>query len=262
MTSFLYEGWVRHRRTAPTQHSFRYRVVMLYLDLGELDRAFAGSRLFSVERPGVASFRRSDHLGDPNVPLERTVRDLVEARTGARPTGPIRLLTHPRYFGYVMNPVSFFYCFEDDGVTLRDVVAEVNNTPWGERHAYVLGDADNLGGEVTKQFRFRKDFHVSPFMSMDLDYDWRFVTPGERLAVHMTNRDGDRELFDATMVMERRPMTPATLRRAVWRYPLMTARVVGAIYWQALRLRLKGTPYFEHPEPTPKQTARRAEPHS
>ncbi len=240
--SHLYEGWVRHRRYAPTEHAFEYRVCLLYLDLEHLDRAFAGSRLFAVERPAVASFRREDHLGDPAVPLHAAVRDLVESQTGHRPSGPIRLLTHPRYFGYVMNPVSFYYCFDPAGQQVETVVAEVNNTPWGERHNYVLHAEDGLS------FQFAKAFHVSPFMPMDVDYDWRFTAPDQRLAVHMVNRrDGD-AFFDATMVLERRAMTPRSLRRAVIRYPAMTVQVIAAIYWQALRLRFKNTPFYEHPE--------------
>lgn len=246
MTSYIYEGWVRHRRHAPTRHAFRYRVAMLYLDLEQLDEAFDGSWLFRNERPGLASFRRADHLGDPDVPLASAVRDLVVERTGRRPAGRICLLTHPRYAGYVMNPVSFYYCF-DETDRVQAIVAEINNTPWGERHCYVLGAGENLGNATTQRFCFAKDFHVSPFMPMNHDYDWRFVVPGEHLAVHMVNLDDGRPCFDASMSLQRRAMTPKTLRRSFFRFPLMTVKVVSAIYWQALRLRLKRTPFYEHP---------------
>ncbi len=247
MSSFIYEGWVRHRRFSPTQHQFRYRVSMLFLDLDQLDDAFRGSRLFKLERRGLASFRRQDHLGDPERPLQACVRELVRERTGRAPSGAIRLLTQPRYFGYVMNPVSFYYCYDDAG-ELDTIVAEINNTPWGERHCYVLDPSSNHGTAKTRRFRFAKDFHVSPFMPMDVDYDWRFVAPGERLAVHMINLDDGVACFDASMTLERRAMTPASLRRSFFRYPLMTVKVISAIYWQALRLRLKKTPFYEHPK--------------
>ena len=138
MHSCLYEGTVRHRRLTPVAHQFRHSLFMMYLDLDELPTLFRNRWFWSNERFNVATFRRSDHFGDPAVSLEETVRALVESRTGRRPTGPIRLLTHLRYFGYCFNPLSVYFCFANDGQSLDTVVAEVSNTPWGERHCYVL----------------------------------------------------------------------------------------------------------------------------
>jgi DUF1365 family protein len=219
---------------------------MLYLDLDELDEVFRGRWLWSARRPALAWFRRADHLGDPDVPLDVAVRDLVETRTGRRPEGPIRLLTHPRYFGYVMNPVSFYYCFDADGERVETIVAEVHNTPWGEMHAYVLEAAAGEGRR--KRFRFDKTFHVSPFMGMDQQYDWRFVDPGSRLPVHMENWEGGRLLLDATVAMKRRPITGGGLARMLLRYPFMTGKVIAAIYFQAFRLWLKRCPFHPHPK--------------
>lgn len=249
MHSCLYRGWVAHRRFAPTRHVFRYAVFQLFLDLDELDRVFSGVPGWSTGRPSVAWFRRADHLGDPAVPLDRAVRDLVERRTGVRPGGPIRLLTHLRYFGYVMNPVSFYYCYDRAGRRVDTIVAEVTNTPWGERHCYVLAERDNRGDAVHKHYRFAKRFHVSPFMGMDIDYDWRFRVPGQRLVVHMKNLEPgrDRPLFDATLSLTRRPLTADELGRALIRYPFMTGKVIAAIYWQAFRLWLRRTPFYDHP---------------
>jgi uncharacterized protein len=241
LNSCLYQGWVRHRRFAPFRHEFRYRLTQPLLDLGELDRVFAGSRLWSVEGRTPASFQRRDHLGDPAVPLDRAVRDLVAERLGRRPAGPIRLLTHPRYFGYVMNPVSFYYCYDAGSGAVDAIVAEVHNTPWGERHCYVL---DARAGA---RFRFGKAFHVSPFLPMDLGYDWRLPPPGATLTAHLAVTRAGRPAFDATMVLKRRPITPATLRATLVRHPLMTGKVIGAIYWQALRLWLRGAPVHDHP---------------
>jgi DUF1365 family protein len=226
-------------------HEFRYGLFMVYLDLAELDRVFNGRWLWSTRRSAVARFDRRDHMGDEHQPLDESVRDLVQEQTGTRPAGPIRLLTHLRYFGYCFNPVSFYYCFAADGETLQHIVAEVNNTPWGERHCYVLPTAETPG---PYRFEFGKKFHVSPFMPMDLTYDWRFARPSQNLSVHMENlRDGEK-IFDATLNLDRREVRGSTLARALVAYPLMTAKVLAAIHWQALKLWLKRCPVYTHPE--------------
>jgi DUF1365 family protein len=234
MNTCLYTGWVRHRRRAPRSHAFRYPLFMAYLDLAELDRAFEGRWLWSARRTAIARFRREDHLGNARVPLDESVRRLVQARTGRRPTGPIRLLTHLRYFGYVFNPVSFFYCFDAAGENVETVVAEVNNTPWGERHCYVVEGLRSRTG---------KAMHVSPFMPMDLDYDWHFTAPRNRLGVHVLVTRAGETLFDATLALRREPVGNGVLAR----FPLMTAKVIVAIHWEALRLWLKRIPFHTHP---------------
>ena len=245
--SAVYEGVVRHRRHAPRAHAFRYRIAQLLLDLDELDRVFAGRWLWSAQGRNLAEFRRSDYHGDPALPLAEAVRDTAERALGRRPAGPIRLLTHLRYAGYVFNPVSFYYCHAADGTTLDCIVAEITNTPWKERHAYVLPaeTAERRGRAL--HWRFDKCFHVSPFMAMRRRYAWSFVAPGEDLRVHMDVCDGERREFDATLSLHRRPLDAHGLRRVLWRYPLMTAHVVAAIHWQALRLWLKGVPVHDHP---------------
>jgi uncharacterized protein len=175
------------------------------------------------------------------------VRDRVERETGRRPAGPVRLLTHLRTFGHCFNPVSFYYCYDATGTRVETIVAEITNTPWGERHAYVLPtDPGQASGEPMR-FRIGKVFHVSPFMPMDLDYDWRFTQPGARLAVHMCNRRAGETLFDATLALERREITGTSLARALVRHPVATLNVVTAIHWQALRLWLKRVPFHVHP---------------
>jgi DUF1365 family protein len=237
---------VRHRRLRPVGHEFRYSMFMMYVDLDELPELFDGRWLWSARRFAPAWFRRADYLGDPAVPLPEAVRDTVRQALGKAPAGPIRLLTHLRYFGYIMNPVSFYYCFGRDDKRVEVIVAEITNTPWRERHAYVL-DASTASEPGAERFAFRKAFHVSPFMDMEMDYVWRLTTPGSRVAVHMENFDVSGKLFDATMVLRREPLTGAALAGALARYPLMTAQVAAGIYWQALRLRLRGTPFFIHP---------------
>ncbi len=247
MNSAIYEGMVRHRRFSPVAHSFTYRLFMMYLDLEEQPTVFNDRWLWSVDRSNVASFKRTDHFGDPAIPLDQSIRQLVEDRTGRRPSGPIRLLTHLRYFGYVFNPVSFYFCYNQSGGHVDTIVAEITNTPWGERHCYVLGPDDNRAGGRKKRYQVDKAFHISPFIDMDITYDWRFTEPTSRLAIHMENLREGHPFFDATMKLERREISGSNLARVLMQYPLMTAKVIGAIHWQALKLWGKGVPFYAHP---------------
>jgi len=231
----------------PAGHEFSYRLFMMYLDLAELDQVFEGRWLWSVRRPALARFRREHHLGDAAVPLDTAVRELVKTRTGSHPQGPIRLLTNLSYFGYCFNPVSFYYCFDAAGERVETIVAEVNNTPWGERHCYVLTEKMNRGKAAHKRYAPVKQMHVSPFMPMDVDYDWRFSTPAQTLAVHMENARRNDKIFDATLELERCEIGAGSLARVLVAYPLMTLKVIAAIHWQALRLWLKKVPVYDHP---------------
>jgi uncharacterized protein len=213
--SALYEGWVRHRRMEPVEHEFHNRLFMAYLDLDELPELLDGVPLWSARRPAPAWFRRRDFL------------ELDHA-------GPVRLLTHVRTFGHLFNPISLYYCFAPDGQRVEKVVAEVTNTPWGERHSYEL---------EPRETTVDKELHVSPFLGMNAEYHVRLTTPGDLLRVHMESRREGRVDFDATLALSRRELSAGPLLR----YPLMTLRMVGGIYAHAIRLKLKGAPYHPHP---------------
>ena len=246
MHSALYHGWVSHRRGTPARHAFRYRLFMVWLDLAELPQVFAGRWLWSVRRIAPARFRREDYLGPTDRPLDVAVRDLVAERTGRRPLGPVRMLTNLRYFGYCFNPVTFYYCY-DAAEHLEAIIADVTNTPWGEHHQYVLplAGADTDGGAL--RWRHHKEFHVSPFMPMDMDYEWRFGARGDGLQVQIVSRQAGEQVFDATLALRRRPMTGVNLAVALARFPFLTAKVVLMIHWQAVRLWLKRVPFHAHP---------------
>ncbi len=248
MESAIYEGWIQHRRHRPVDRTFRYPIFMVYLDLTETGSVFGTHPLWSAEKANVVSFRRTDYLGDPALPLDEAVRQAVSGQLGRRPDGAVRMLTHLRTFGHCFNPVTFYYCF-DRGGRLDAIAAEIENTPWRERHCYVLDAADpaNGIGDGWTRHRFNKSFHVSPFMDMDQQYDWRFQHPGEMLGVHMNSTEAGRAMLDVTLGLERREMIRQQMGRVIIRFPLLTLKVVAAIYWQALRLWLRRVPFYTHP---------------
>lgn len=247
LNSAIYSGWVRHRRYRPHAHAFRYRMFMAYLDLSELDRVFRGRWFWSVGRRNLAQFRRSDYHGDPAIPLDEAVRSKVVALGGERPRGPIRLLTHLRYFGFCFNPVSFYYCFAEGGEQLECILAEITNTPWRERHCYLLPVAGAERHGSALGWRFDKAFHVSPFLPMQRGYDWRFQVPDKVLRVHMDVLAEGAPEFDTTLVLQRRPLDGPTLAGCLLRFPLMTLRVMLAIHWQAFLIWCKRNPVYDHP---------------
>ncbi|MFN8113297.1 MAG: DUF1365 domain-containing protein [Solirubrobacterales bacterium] len=241
--SAIYEGWVTHRRRSPVEHSLRYRVFMPLVDVDRLTELLDPVPLWSARRRAPARYRRSDYLrghGDDR-PLGDAVRDLVAERTGSRPDGPVLMLANPRYWGVGFNPVSFYFAYGGSGI--EAMVAEVTNTPWGQRRCYVLpAGPDGLRGE------FAKRLHVSPFMPMDQTYEWSASAPGERLAVTISNRDERGEtVFTAGLALERRELSPRALGGILFRYPPMTASTLARIYLNAARLKLKGAPYFSPP---------------
>jgi DUF1365 family protein len=261
--SAVYEGWVRHRRFDPVEHSFGYRFFLTYLDLAELPGVLDQFPLYSARRRALARFRRGDYLGDPARPLDECVRDTVAAAGAPRPTGPVRLLTGLRYLGHSFNPVSFYYCFDPDGRRVEAVVAEVENIPWGERHAYVLDRGDREGTVLTEEME--KNHHVSPLMGMEQTYSFRAGTPGERLQIHIESRPSEGgaaradsgvapavaapvKTFDATLSLRRRELSRPLMLGLLARYPANSLQTVAKIYAQAARLKLKGARYYPHPE--------------
>ncbi len=239
--SCLYEGTIRHRRTEPRKE-WAHRLAFAYVDLDELP-ALLGGRLIRT-RPGLLRFRRRDYLGDPRRPLDDAVRDRVAELGGEALTGPIRLLTQLRSYGMCFNPISFYYCL-DTAERVTAVLVEVTNTPWGERHSYLL-DRHVVTGVLSG--RFAKELHVSPFMGMDHVYEARATAPGPTLSVHIDSRRGGETVFDATLSMKRRPLTRSSAARVSVRYPLATARSLALIYGHAAGLKLAGARIHPHPQ--------------
>jgi len=239
LKSSLYIGTIDHQRFSPRENTFTYSGCYFFLDIEEIPELFRFPLLFSYNRPGILSFWQKNYLS------ESTVRNLIFAKTQKKSAGPIRLLTNISYFGFCMNPVSFYYCYGVDGTSLEFIVSEITNTPWGEKHQQVF--------EATSQkistFNFPKDFHVSPFMPMTIDYTWVFHRPDENLFVYMQNRNvGEKKvIFDSTLKLTRQPLTAANVSLAFLKFPFVTLKTMLAIYYQAAKLYIKRVPFYSHP---------------
>ena len=218
---------------------------MLYLDLDELDHVFDGHWFWSTSRPAPARFRRSDHIGPPDEPLAMTVKAKIARHTGRAAPESVRILTHLAYFGHCFNPLSVYYAY-DSGNRLQDVVLEVSNTPWGEQHCYVLSAEDNLSRRFHR-FRFAKDFHVSPFLPMDMEYRCRLTEPGDGLYLSLDNYKAGKKVFGSQLALERREINSRNLAAALATDPFITLRVMTLIHWQAARLWLKRARFYDHP---------------
>jgi uncharacterized protein len=240
--SAIYAGRVDHARHEPVRHSFSYRVFMPLLDLDELPELLDPIPLWSARGPAPARWRRSDYLGPPELPLAEAARRVAAEQLGIRPAGPVKLLAHPRYWGVGFNPVTFLYLYgTGPEPAVEALVAEVTNTPWGERRAYALAAGpEGLRGEHAKRL------HVSPFMPMEQRYLWEASEPGDRLRVSIANHQGGREVFRAGLSLRRLEISPRRMRRLLFAYPPMTVATLARIYLQAVRLKLKGAPYFAH----------------
>ena len=239
--SCVYEGTIRHRRL-DLGREFTHRLALAYIDLDELPWLLGGR--FLVRRPGPLRFRRADYHGDPQVPLDQAVRATVSEQTGSRPRGPIRVLTQLRSWGHCFNPVSLYYCFGENGRRVDAVMAEVTNTPWGERHGYVLSGSTGAG---VLNSGFQKALHVSPFMGMEHRYEARGSVPAQTLSFHVGSARDGVVVFDATLSLRRQEFTRRRAAELALRYPMAGARTLALIYARALALRLAGARVHAHP---------------
>lgn len=271
--SAIYSGTVWHRRfgsdnssdqrvdensgmSVNKPHGFQYQVFMMYLDLAELDSVFAQSRFWSIKLPALARFKRSDFLAAVKSPddsngvaskqqsLDETVRDHIEQARGSRPSGPIFLLANIRYWGFIINPISCYYCFDSSGQKLETILLDVTNTPWKESTQYILSCDSSV---AEQSIRFDKAMHVSPFMPMEMQYQWAGSAPDEQLKFSLANFKNDIKVFDAGVNFNRQEITSAALNKVLWRFPFMTLKVFAGIHWQALKLLIKGVTIFPHP---------------
>ncbi len=240
----IYEGTLKHTRTSPKKHAFQYQVRMLYLDLDNLVEVFSNKLFWSYNRFNLGCFLRSDYFGNKKNSLKKSIQDEIKKKLHFNHLGKIFVLTSARYFGYCFNPVTFYYCFNKND-KLEVVVSHITNTPWNENHAYVH-DCRAMNKPM-KYFEFKKDFHVSPFMPMDILYQWTFNEPGKEIVVSMNNMYKKQFMFNASMRLKRKVLNDQSLNRLLFRFPPETFKTILAIYWNALCLKLKRIPFFSHP---------------
>lgn len=242
-TSKMYFGEVVHRRLMPRQHYLRYRVCYLLLDLDEVDSLAQLCRLLSRNRFNIFSFHDCDHGDGSSTPLRIQVEDLLASAGITPPGGAIRILTMPRIFGYVFNPLSVYFCYRRDG-DLAAILYEVTNT-FGQRHFY----ASAVYMQGMFRHRFQKALYVSPYLSMDMTYSFRVLPPDDRLALSVTCSDEVRPILFTSLIARRHPLTDGLLFRSLFLFPVLTLKVIAGIHWEALRLWIKGNRILQRPAP-------------
>ncbi|MEM0899168.1 MAG: DUF1365 domain-containing protein [Pseudomonadota bacterium] len=244
----LYPGEVMHARLKPFGHKFVYRVFSVLLDVDRLSEAASTAWFFSVNKRNLVSFHEADHIGkDRETNSLRHYVDSILEEAGIAPPETIKLLAYPRVMNFVFNPLSVYFCY-DQSRDLTTAIYEVRNT-FGERHTYIC-EVEN--GQLTraglKQER-TKIFYVSPFIDMGMRYHFTIVPPGEKVKLHILEKDNNDPLLVASFDGKSEPFTSRNLARQVGRLPFMTMKIVAGIHWEALKLWLKGAKFHSRGKP-------------
>lgn len=234
-----------HRRVRPRRHKLSYRVCSALFDLDELpalDREISG---FGYNRAAPVSFHDRDHGPGEDRPLKPWIEGLLSAAELKPDGGPVKLLCYPRVFGYAFNPISVYFCFKRSGELLA-IVHQVNNT-FHQRHSYVIPVSPTNDGVIVQ--RCAKKMYVSPFIAMDMTYDFRIRPPADEVTIAITDSDQDGPLLHASFHGERRPLSRLSALRLLAQFPFLTIKVIAGIHWEALKLWLKGIPLVTRPAP-------------
>lgn len=243
MQNAIYSGFVIHNRLSPKRHIFKYNITMFFLDVDDVENAFAKIPVASVNKFNLISFKRKNYLpSDDAASIREQIIKIINANGYAEVPDKIYILTHVGYFGYCYNPVSFFYCYSKEEQLIY-FLAEVNNTPWNERHVY-FKKLDSSEPEI--KFNLDKKFHVSPFLPMDMIYKWNIKPPKESASVSMKCFEHNDLLFTASFMLTKKKLSAMNCFKALLQNPLATHLLHYRIYWQALKLLIKRTPFFHH----------------
>ena len=245
MNSAFYVGRLAHARTTPKAHRFSYRVFMPFVDVERVSDITHRAIGWGSRGLALARFVRSDFIGEENLSVAAAVKRRIFEETNQHFEGRIFLLANWRYFGLQNNPIACYFCRGATSERLEFIVAEVTNTPWGERHSYVLPVGHS---EALFQTEFQKELHVSPFHGMQQRYRWSSTVPDETLSIKLTNLEDGKRVFHASLTLSRLPITRLTGLSLLARFPFETAKVTAGIYWQALVLFMRRVPLFAHPK--------------
>ncbi|WP_342608481.1 DUF1365 domain-containing protein [Vibrio tritonius] len=243
LNSVLFVGQVRHRRFTPQRHALNYSLFMPCIDLDEWPTLMGSTRLLGERWWHWARFKRQDYVGEGD--LKAAVQQKVAELTGERLTGKVMALVHLRYFGLYFSPVNFYYVYDEQN-NWRYLLAEVSNTPWNERHYYAVP----AGQTASTQWQHLKAFHVSPFNPINQTYQWTIREPDDHLMVHLECWQDEKQ-FDATLQMQAQPFTAKKLLWLLVKTPVMSVKVMFGIYWEAMKLWIKGVPVHDHPDKEP-----------
>lgn len=239
--SAIYKGVVYHQRSLPKLHKFSYQIYLYWIKLNEIDQLASSIKGFGNTKKGLnaVKFRREDYLGDPNVPLQQAVltrMNELRPQNVAPLEGDVFMLGQVRTFGLYFSPVNLYYLRAKNG-SFSHLLAEVSNTPWNERHHYLI--------DLANQKDMDKAFHVSPFNPIDMVYKWQVQQPNEDLKLHLSCYKQQKH-FEAALDLQKIPLSSATLRQALISIPSMTIKTVAGIYWQATKLFFKRMPIYMH----------------
>ena len=247
LKSGIYKGWVAHRRFSPKSHSFKYGMFLLAIDLDELPELTQIGPWFKSNKFAPLNLRCSDYLGHK---VELTKHDVwlkIQSLGAKVELSRVMFIGQLRCFGLYFSPINTYYCF-DHNDQLIYLLAEVSNTPWNERHYYLIPLKDENNKNIGNELISEKVFHVSPFMDLNMQYQWVIKKPTDKLKLHIQNINSTtgEKLFDASLMMKRMDFTNKNLRHCLASIPIMTLKTLWGIYWQALRLFIKGVPYIAH----------------
>ncbi len=239
-------GHVVHHRQHPKKHRFKYHMSWCLFNLSQLDQTIKNNRWFSLNAFNLISIKNKDYINDEQVSIKDKIHDYLVSQTQHPFDGQVYLFTHPRFLGCGFNSVNFYLCYENK--QLSYIVSEINNTPWGQKHLYFHDLKCDSQHAHDATFRFSKSFHISPFAEMDIDYAWNFKITDQQFDVSMQLDQKGKTIMNVVLKTQLQPMTDKNQLKWMITRPFQGIKMLSGIYWQALKIWLKGIPFFSHPK--------------